>query len=397
MVVGVAAGAAAVALALSGCSSSSTSSSSTTAPTGDLIIGGALALSGGFSTYDQEPLNALQLYVTDVNKKGGIGGRQVKIVTSDIASDPTKGPVAANAVIAQGAEIVLVSCDFDMGSPAAVTAIAAGKVAISVCAGSPNFGPAGLGKLAFTVGTPVQSESSGVAQFTYDQGYKNVFLLTDSATQYNVSFGTMFQDVYKQLGGSIDGTADFKATDTTIATQLAQLKALPTQPDAIVIGTNLPGGASAVREIRSSGITIPIVSTSGLDGTSWLPQVPGLTDFYADNYASTNGDDSNALTNQVTTEYTAAYGAPPTTSFAYMGWALGQVIQAGVEKAGTTDGDALASAMETITNLDTPVGPTSYSTESHAPTNRTVNFNEVTDGTSKFLKKVTPTITLPVQ
>lgn len=380
---------AASALLLSGCSSAATADAGDSS-TDPIVIGAALGLSGGFATYDGEPLDTAKLYADKINAAGGIDGRQVEIVTADTKSTASNGPIAAKQVISDGADIVLVSCDFDQGSPAAATAIAAGKVTFSVCAGSNLFGPSGLGELAYTIGTPAAVEGAAAATFAIDQGWTSTYTLTDTSNQFQKEYTEAFAEAYADLGGEVVGADTFLSTDTTISTQTAKISSLSTQPDAVLLASQLPGGATAVQELRSAGVDVPLLAPNGMDGTSWLAQVPGLTDFYYTSYASQRGDDSDAAVNEITELYTAENGSAPTTSFAYMGWALMQVLEEGITKAGTTDGAELAAALDAMTDFPTVVGPTTFTATTHISYARSVNVNKDSDGATTLVEKLTP-------
>src|SRR5580692_3661478 len=107
-----------------------------TAGSEPIKLGAALALSGAFSPFDVEPLNTAKLWAAKTNAEGGIDGRQVEFVEADTESEPANGPIAAKQVSSEGAEIVLVSCNYNFGASTALTAEAEGKVSMSVCAGS---------------------------------------------------------------------------------------------------------------------------------------------------------------------------------------------------------------------------------------------------------------------
>src|SRR4051794_20844832 len=85
-------------------------------------IRAAIAQSGFLAPFDLPPYTAAQFAVDDINAKGGVLGRKLKLVATDMKSDPSQGPQAALDVLGQGADLVIVSCDFDTGSPAATTA-----------------------------------------------------------------------------------------------------------------------------------------------------------------------------------------------------------------------------------------------------------------------------------
>lgn len=380
---------AAAGLFLSSCSTAATPTAEKS--DGPLIIGAALALSGSFATFDKEPLQALQMYAEKLNSEGGINGRQVQVVTADTKSDPSAGPTAAQSVLSQGAEIVLVSCDFDYGSPAAVTAAGAGKVAISQCAGSPKFGPSGLGPLTFTMGLAAQVEGAAAAQFMIDKGWKTAYILKDTSIQYQGAFTDAFKDAYAHLGGTVTGEDSFSSTDSSLSSQMAKLSGAASTSNAILVPAVLPLGATAVREIRAAGINLPILSNSGMDGESWFNQVPNLKDFYVSNNVSNKGDDPDDAVNQARTDYTQKYGAAPSSPFAYYGYATLQVLDEAITKAGTTEGTKLAETMETLNKFPTLVGPTTFTKTDHISLDRTVKFKEAKDGSLNFITELTPT------
>lgn len=379
-------------MGLGACGSSSDDNASTTASASKepIVIGGALALSGFVEPYDVEPLNGFKLLAREINARGGIDGRQIKIVTADTQSKPSNGPIAAQQVLSDGADIVLVTCDYDYGSPAAITAVGAGKLAFSECAGSPKFGPAGVGEFAFTMGTPVQTDAATGAEFAYtEKGLRKAFILTDDTTEYQRAWATGFAYTFKALGGEVVGTSKFKNGDASIASQVAAIKS--SGADVVGMPTYLPGGSSAVRQIRSGGIDVPIILNTGMETPSWIKSIPGLSDVYVTSYASPHGDDSDPTVNKITEQYAAAYGRAPETSFAYMGYGLAQVLQKAIEATGTTDAAKLTDYLETMPALPTAVGNAEFSRDLHITVERTLNINEIQDGRSAFLKKIQAT------
>ena len=83
--------------------------------------------------------------VKDINAAGGVLGRPLKIIYSDTKSEIPQGAVAAMEVIDQGADLLIVTGDFDFGGTAAHTANAQGKLAIAPFAADPKFGVEGIG------------------------------------------------------------------------------------------------------------------------------------------------------------------------------------------------------------------------------------------------------------
>ncbi|KAB2893321.1 MAG: ABC transporter substrate-binding protein, partial [Kofleriaceae bacterium] len=88
----------------------------------EVTVGFAIALSGFVAPYDDGPYKAAQLAIDDINAKGGLLGKKIVHVAADTASDPAQGATAATDVLSKGAELVMVTCDFDFGAPAALVA-----------------------------------------------------------------------------------------------------------------------------------------------------------------------------------------------------------------------------------------------------------------------------------
>jgi branched-chain amino acid transport system substrate-binding protein len=94
-----AAGAAAVTI-LAACSSgSSSSSSSSQSNKKPITIGVSVSLTGDFSADGQAFQRGYNLWASDVNKAGGILGRQVKFIYLDDKSDPTQGSTNVQQLI----------------------------------------------------------------------------------------------------------------------------------------------------------------------------------------------------------------------------------------------------------------------------------------------------------
>ncbi len=78
-----------------------------------IIIGAAIAQSGVVAPYDDGPAKAMEIAIEEINAKGGLLGRQLKIIYSDTKSDIAYGATAAQDVIDKGAQMVVVTCDYD--------------------------------------------------------------------------------------------------------------------------------------------------------------------------------------------------------------------------------------------------------------------------------------------
>ena len=135
------------------------SSISTAGPRAEdpIVIGMAIAKSGVFSTYDLAVQDGAKLAVSEINAKGGVLGRQLKIIDFDTASKLENSGPAAKQLISQGADFIIGTADYDFGGPAAREANNAGIPSFGF-AGDTKWGYHGIGSMSFNIfqGAPAE-------------------------------------------------------------------------------------------------------------------------------------------------------------------------------------------------------------------------------------------------
>ena len=389
------------ALILSGCSSSSSSSSSeASAPaasaaaseavaSGDpLVLGIVQAGSGFMGPIDTPARNALLLEVEKVNAAGGVNGQPIQVNFIDTETKFEAYAPNAQKVIDEGANVLVVTCDYDVSSPAALVAEAANVLNIAPCIGDPIYGPAGGHKLGFTMGDGVPGEASVMAEFANKQGYKTAVLMKDTSIKYTQNQCAVFDKRFTELGGKVLKTYDYVQGDSVKET--VSKIASGTKPDVIINCGYNPGGGQVAKEIRDGGLATPIISGFGMDGDFWVGGIPNLSDYYVVTYNAKNGDDANADVNAAAAEYQAKYGNLPDVGGFVTGPTTLQVILEAYKQAGSWDGDKMTAAMETFKDVPTLAGPTSFSPDLHINVTRPMAILEVVDGKLKFIEAIAP-------
>lgn len=382
----------ALGIAVGGCGSDdqeTTTAPAASAPSdasdGPIVIGSATARSGPFAAYDAGPATGLEVAVDRINDKGGVLGRPLKIVYSDTASDPAKGPTAALDVIEKGADVVVVSCDFDLGAPAASVAIEKGKLASSTCGASKRFNPDVLGPLLFTMSTGTPAEGEIMADWAVKRKrFKTAYVLEDPGFAYSKDLCDGFKATFPGKGGKIVGADTFKSTDVKVSAQIGRIKA--TKPDFVFLCALTPAGPTVLKQLRAAGVQTPVLSGAAMDGDYWTASVPKLSNFYFDTYGSLFGDDPRPAINAFVKTETAKAGKRPTTSFDLTGYAFGEALKKGIERAKSTDGAALAKALESFRDEPLITGPTTFTAKTHLNGVRPMAIMQVQDGRHSFLE-----------
>jgi branched-chain amino acid transport system substrate-binding protein len=372
-----------VILGLAGCGGGGATNPSSGLPK-EIVIGAAIAKTGYLAPYDDN-IAAIEELVEETDAHGGIDGHQVRVIQADDHSEPQQSPVAAQKVIEEGADVLILSNEVVTAAAAAPLAEEHDILNFTMAANEPGFGPPTTGHLSFSAAPSLLSEASARATFLHDKGVKHPFLLEDTSILLGHEDCGAFRESWEHLGGKIAGSAEFKNEDPSIATQINQFEA--SGADAIMLCSYPPGGASALKQIRAAGITVPIAGSAAFDGTFWLKGIPNLSPFYV----TVNGsayDPANQATAKLFKKLEAAGVNTDVSSALLASYATGELILQVIKETGSVDGEVLADALEEKPHT-TIVGKAEYTPQNHYPT-RVWPVYEFVDGKPRFVTEVAP-------
>ena len=366
----------------------------------DVTAGFAIALSGFVAPYDDGPYKAAKLAIEDINAKGGLLGRRIVEAVADTASDPAQGATAATDVLSKGAELVMVTCDFDFGAPAALVAQSQNKIAFSSCAADAKFGVQGIGPNAYTMATATNHQGAILAEFAWNTlGKRSVYILNDLQVEYNKSLCANFEKRWRELAGGegVAGYDEYNAgNDTVIAAQVSRMKDAEAKADVVMFCGAINGG-SYVRQIRAAGVDLPMITGESMDGTYWLEAIPDLKDFYNLTYGSIHGDDPSAAINDFVARFTKSTGSAPVTGHALTGYGVIEAWALAVERAGSFEADAVRAKLDAFKDEALLVGKTTFSDTLHINNNRPMTIVKIDGGkvssVGVFNAEKTPEIT----
>lgn len=336
----------------------------------DITLGMAVAYSGWMEAYDGDATKMAELWVEETNAKGGLLGKQIKIVSADTKTDRVEGAKAGKEMLDKGAEILLVSADYDYGAPAALQAQKAGIMSVFLGASDPKAGVLGVGPLSFTANNAAQLEGAVMAEWGYEKkNARKGYMLIDETIEYNKSICAGYEWMMPLKGGEVIGQDTFKGLDPTISSQITRLSdAIRTEGvDHIMLCSTNPGAASSVRQLRAAGVVLPIFSGTAMDGTYWVNSVPGLKDFYLPVQALVK-DDPRPEVNAVTAAFEKKFGKPPTTQYAYPIYSFLQLWAEAVTKVGSTDSKEVVAVLNETKDAPTLIGPRSFTPKLHVQT-----------------------------
>jgi branched-chain amino acid transport system substrate-binding protein len=325
-------------------------------------------------------------------------GRQLELIESDGKTDPVTLGNAARELVEKGAEVMLTPCDFDYGAPAGQAAQEAGLVGLSFCASSPLYSSTVLGDKQFTVSMWNQTMGAAAAQYAYEtKGWKTAATVVDQGTDYTISLAEYFVQTFEHLGGTIISEDTYQLGDMQATAQADRLKNLETPPDVVFVTANMPDYSAIIRDIRSAGVELPLMGGDSMDTADFYTALG--TDLGHNIFISTHsfiGPEAGPAMEQFIKDFNTEYGRSPEVAFNAMGWDAVQILAQGITKAGTTEGAALAKALEG-TEFDLLSGKLTWSdaASGHFP-DKEAFIIEVKDGKPTFVTRLKPSWTPPV-
>ena len=197
-----------------------------------IVVGFATAETGFMQGYDKPAQDAAMIRIKEINEAGGLLGKQIEVVNADTKTDMAEGAKAGLSVVDAGADLVVVSCDYDFGAPAALAAESSGLISFFLCAESVKAGIQGVGPNSFSASVLAAVQGATMADWAYqEKGARSFYRLLDTWTEYNKGICDGFDWMLPQLAeAKLVGEDTFLNEDASIAAQISRIKALPQEP-----------------------------------------------------------------------------------------------------------------------------------------------------------------------
>jgi branched-chain amino acid transport system substrate-binding protein len=135
----------------------------------NITVGFAIAKSGWMEAYDTPSANAAKMKIDEINANGGLLGKQVVWAEVDTKTDREQSAKAGLQLVDDGANLLIVSGDYDFGSPAALAAESAGVVSFFLGAEDVKAGIQGVGPYSFGSSVLAATQGATVAEWAYSR------------------------------------------------------------------------------------------------------------------------------------------------------------------------------------------------------------------------------------
>jgi branched-chain amino acid transport system substrate-binding protein len=372
-------------VSFAGCSKSDASKDSNT-----IKVGLDYELSGGVATYGQGLVAGIELGFEEINKNGGVLGKQIEEVKVDNKSDSAESANVATKLATRDKVVAILGAATSGNTKGAAPVAIQNKVPlISASATADDVTVDSNGKVREYVFKTCFSDSfQGVimAQFASgDLAKKSAALLVDSTSDYSKGLAKNFKDTFTKAGGAVITEQAYQAKDTDFKAVLTKIKG--SNPDVIYLPGYYEEVGLIIKQARNLGITVPILGGDGYESPK-LAELAGksaLNDVYFTNHYSSQ--DTTPEVVKFKNAFKAKYNKEP-DAFNALGYDLAYFLADALKRAGAADSQKLKEAIAATKDFKGITGSISIDAN-HNPV-KSITILQEKDGEQVFLKKLDP-------
>ncbi|MGH9966224.1 MAG: ABC transporter substrate-binding protein [Pyrinomonadaceae bacterium] len=330
--------------------------------TGQIIVGYYGDLTGRTSNFGVSTRNGVLMAADEINKAGGINGRQITILSEDDEGRPEKAATVVTKLIDQDRVIAL------LGEVASGNSLAAAPKAQS--AHVPMISPSSTNPAVTQVGDyifrvcfidPFQGEV--MAKFAANTlKAKTAAIMLDFNSPYSRGLTEFFEKSFTKLGGHVVSKQSYTQGDRDYKGQLTSIRSL--NPDIIYVPGYYGEVGVIAKQAKQLDIKAPMLGGDGWDAPQlWELGGDALNGSYISNHYSV--EDPSPAIQKFVADFKGRYNIVP-DALAALGYDAMRVLGDALKRAGTSEGSKLRDAIATTKDFAGVTGVITINAERNA-------------------------------
>lgn len=230
-------------------------------------IGSVLSVTGPAAFLGDPELKTLQMYIEDINKKGGVLGRHLELVHYDDGSEAAKANGFAKRLIEDDKVDIIIG--------GTTTGATMSMVPLVEKAGIPFVSLAGavvvvepVKKWVFKTPHTDRMAAEKVFEDMKKRGFSKVALLSETSG-FGASGKKETEGVAGKFGITLVANETYGPKDTDVSPQLSKIKNTPDVQAVLVFGLG-QGPAIVTKNYRQLGITLPLYQSHGVASEEFI-------------------------------------------------------------------------------------------------------------------------------
>lgn len=330
--------------------------------TGPIIIGYYGDLTGRTSNFGQSTKAGVEMAADEINKAGGINGRQITILSEDDEGRPEKAATVVTKLINQDRVVALLGEVASGNTLAAAPKAQAAQVPM-ISPSSTNPGVTQVGEYISRVCFIDPFQGAVMAKFAANTlKAKKAAIMLDFNSPYSRGLTEFFEASFKKLGGEIIDKQSYTQGDRDYKGQLTAIRSK--NPDVIYVPGYYGEVGVIAKQAKQLDIKAPLLGGDGWDSTQlWDLGGDSLNGDFISNHYSV--DDPSPAIQKFVADYKARNGNVP-DALAALGYDAMKVLADAIKRAGTTEGPKLKDAINATKGFVGVTGTISLDAERNA-------------------------------
>ena len=230
-------------------------------------IGSVLSITGPAAFLGDPELKTLQMYVEDINKKGGVLGRPLQLVYYDDGSDAAKANSFGKRLIEDDKVDILVGGTTTGSTMSMVPLVEKANLPFISLAGAVVIIEP-VKKWVFKTPHTDRMAAEKVFEDMKKRGLTNIALLSETSG-FGQSGRKESEAVAGKYGITLVADETYGPKDTDMSPQLSKIKGIASAQAVFVFGLG-QGPAIVTRNYRQLGITLPLYQSHGVASGEYL-------------------------------------------------------------------------------------------------------------------------------
>ena len=231
---------------------------------GDKVrIGVFMSTTGTTANFGISSVNGIKMAADEINKAGGINGKQVELLVQDDRSDASEAATIVTKFVTQDQVNAVI------GEVASSRSIAAAPIAQNakipmLTPSSTNPEVTKKGDFIFRSCFIDPYQGAAIAQFAAKTlGAKTAAIMVDRKNDYSTGLEKVISQTFTKLGGKMVATQSYQEGDQDFNAQLTSLKG--SNPEVIFVPGYYNDVGLIAKQARDKGITVPLIGGDGWD------------------------------------------------------------------------------------------------------------------------------------
>ncbi|HOB36307.1 MAG TPA: ABC transporter substrate-binding protein [Candidatus Avimonas sp.] len=319
-------------------------------------IGGLAPLTGEVAQYGEAVINAVKLAIEEINKDGGILGKQIKFICYDEKGDATEALNAYNRLVDEGIVALVGDVTSKPTKAVAQKAVEDNMPMITPSATEESITQNGENVFRTCFIDPYQGRL--MAHYAkYKLGASTVAILYDIDDTYSKGIADAFEASAKGFGMTVTNKEGYASKSTDFNSQLTKI--INSNPDVLMIPVYYNDVALIVGQAKAHGLKAKLLGADGWDGVLEVidkSNVDALANaYFCSQYSAT---DPNPAVQDFLKKYKETYNKDA-NMFAVLGYDSMYILADAIERAGSTEADKIIEALRE-TNYNGLTGITTF-------------------------------------